>query len=283
MCTGQSGRMGWSRRWPSSSTTRCPIRSRRRSCACRRAGWSAGSPSGVADRLGICANVEFPSPRRLADEAVAAASGYDAEDDPWLPERMVWPLLEVVGASLGEPFLRSLAEHLGGETRRVAPLHRHPPPGRAVRPLRAAAPGDAARLGGRARHRRGRPRAAAPTRRGRRSCGGGCASGSATRVPRSASEAACARLAADPAAADLPARLSLFGLTRLPAAHLVRAARAGDRPRRAPVPAPPVAGAVGEARRDRRRAAAARATPPPRWWRTGCSPPGAATPASCSS
>ena len=47
--------------------------------------------------LGICANVEFPFPRRLTGDAVAAASGIDPETDPWLPERLVWPLLDVVG------------------------------------------------------------------------------------------------------------------------------------------------------------------------------------------
>src|SRR4051794_26709179 len=73
----------------------------------------------ISDRLGICANVGFPSPRRLADEAVASASGFEADADPWLPERMVWPLLEVVGDALGEPFLRALTMHLSGESRRA--------------------------------------------------------------------------------------------------------------------------------------------------------------------
>src|SRR3954462_2389531 len=54
---------------------------------------------------GICANVEVPFPRKLAADAVAAASGIEPEEDPWLPERLVWPLLEVVDASLGEPWL----------------------------------------------------------------------------------------------------------------------------------------------------------------------------------
>src|SRR3954452_13159212 len=62
--------------------------------------------------LGVCANVEFPSPRRLADDAVAAASGIDPEQDPWLPERAVWPLLEVVDDCLDEPWLATLAAHL---------------------------------------------------------------------------------------------------------------------------------------------------------------------------
>ena len=53
-----------------------------------------GATPGRAD--GVCANVEFPSPRRLVGDAVAAASGIDPDDDIWLPERLVWPLLEVV-------------------------------------------------------------------------------------------------------------------------------------------------------------------------------------------
>src|SRR5690349_25148079 len=40
---------------------------------------------------GICANVEFPFPGRLIQAALAVASGIDPEQDPWLPERSVWP------------------------------------------------------------------------------------------------------------------------------------------------------------------------------------------------
>ena len=71
--------------------------------------------------LGICANVEFPFPRRLTGDAVAAASGIDPETDPWLPERLVWPLLDVVEGALGEPWLATLAAHLEVDpTRRFA-------------------------------------------------------------------------------------------------------------------------------------------------------------------
>lgn len=45
---------------------------------------------------GVCANVEFPSPAQLVHDAVAAASGIDSERDPWVPERLVWPLLGVI-------------------------------------------------------------------------------------------------------------------------------------------------------------------------------------------
>src|SRR3954452_11118327 len=62
---------------------------------------------------GVCANLDFPSPRRLIGDAVAAASGIDPERDPWLPERAVWPLLEVVDTCLDEPLLATLAAHLG--------------------------------------------------------------------------------------------------------------------------------------------------------------------------
>ena len=52
----------------------------------------------LSNALGICANVDFPFPRTVVGDAVAAASGIDPATDPWLPERMVWPLLEVVDA-----------------------------------------------------------------------------------------------------------------------------------------------------------------------------------------
>src|SRR6476660_1855341 len=65
-----------------------------------------GATPGRAD--GVCANIGFPSPRRLVGDAIAAASGIEPDDDPWLPERAVWPLLEVIDASLGEPWLHTL-------------------------------------------------------------------------------------------------------------------------------------------------------------------------------
>ena len=46
-----------------------------------------GAGDGRGD--GVCANVDFPSPRRLVGDAVATASGIEADADPWLPERAV--------------------------------------------------------------------------------------------------------------------------------------------------------------------------------------------------
>ncbi len=57
---------------------------------------------------GICAGVRFLNPRSL----VALLTGTE-DDDPWDPDRMVWPLLEVIDESLGEPWCKTLAWHLG--------------------------------------------------------------------------------------------------------------------------------------------------------------------------
>ncbi len=159
---------------------------------------------------GICANVDFPTPRRLITEAVAAASGL--EEDLWLPERSVWPLLEVVDESLGELWLQSLAAHLGGHPgRRFATVRHlaglfdryalHRP-----EMIRAWIAGDDAGIPADAAwqaelYRRLRARIGEPD--------------PAERLAR-----ACARLREQPDLADLPPRLSVFGLTRLPRGHV---------------------------------------------------------------
>src|SRR4051794_41868838 len=121
-----------------------------------------GAEAGRGD--GVCANVDFPSPRRLVGDAVARASGIDADADPWLPERAVWALLEVVDGCLGEPWLTSLAAHLGGSGEDVDPARR-------ARRVRAGGdpPGLFARDGLR--------RAGAGSARGRGGGGGGPAGG----------------------------------------------------------------------------------------------------------
>src|SRR5690242_14895012 len=81
-----------------------------------------GASPGRAD--GVCANVEFPTPRRLADDAVAAASGIEPDADPWRPERFVWPLLEIVEEARGEAWLRALAAHIADTPRRFAAVRR---------------------------------------------------------------------------------------------------------------------------------------------------------------
>jgi exodeoxyribonuclease V gamma subunit len=192
-----------------------------------------GSSPGRSD--GVCANVRFPFPHRLVTEAVAGASGIDPAEDPWLPERAVWPLLEVVDAYVDEPWLATLAVYLGRTTeppdpvrgaRRLSVVRHlaalfdryalHRPQmlegwlaDRDVDASGADLPPGAvwqAELWRRLRARIGQP-------------------GPAERRHR-----ACERLAGDRSLVDLPDRISLFGLTRLPAGHLeVLRALATDR------------------------------------------------------
>ena len=199
-----------------------PTRGMERWLTQRLSAWLGTSPG---RRDGVCANVAFPSPRRLVADAVAAASGVEPDADPWLAEHVVWPLLDVVEDCLGEPWLAGLAAHLGAgdeerdESRRARrlssvrhiaelfdryALHR-PEMVRAwargvdLDGAGATLPDEAlwqAELWRRLRARIG-------------------VDGPAERL-----EQACARLRAQPALVDLPPRLSLFGLTRLPAGRL---------------------------------------------------------------
>ncbi|MDQ3502093.1 MAG: exodeoxyribonuclease V subunit gamma, partial [Actinomycetota bacterium] len=61
-----------------------------------------GATAAGAD--GIAANIAFPSPTRLVDEAIAVASGIDPDDDPWAPQRMLWQLLTLIDRCLDEPW-----------------------------------------------------------------------------------------------------------------------------------------------------------------------------------
>jgi exodeoxyribonuclease V gamma subunit len=173
-----------------------------------------GSTPGRGD--GVCANVDFPFPQTLLGGAVAAASGLDQERDPWTPERLVWPLLEVVDQCLGEPWLAALAAHLS-----------------------AGGPGDGARRFAAARHiaglfdrysvhRPGLVRAWAagddqgvtPDSRWQAELWRRLRTRIAYPSPPERLAGACARLRDAAIVANLPGRLSLFGLTRLPASQL---------------------------------------------------------------
>ena len=58
--------------------------------------------------LGVCAGVAFRSPASLIAEITGTR-----EDDPWSPDAMTWPLLEVIDANLDAPWCATLATHLG--------------------------------------------------------------------------------------------------------------------------------------------------------------------------
>ncbi|HEU4361303.1 MAG TPA: exodeoxyribonuclease V subunit gamma [Mycobacterium sp.] len=63
-----------------------------------------GGPGGD----GVCAGVAFRSPGSLIAEITGRV-----DDDPWSPDALTWPLLAVIDASLDEPWCRTLAAHLG--------------------------------------------------------------------------------------------------------------------------------------------------------------------------
>ena len=57
---------------------------------------------------GVCAGVRFLQPRSLVSLLLGRES-----DDAWDPDRLVWPLLEAIDESLGQPWCAALSAHLG--------------------------------------------------------------------------------------------------------------------------------------------------------------------------
>ncbi|WP_336083746.1 exodeoxyribonuclease V subunit gamma [Nocardia sp. SSK8] len=171
---------------------------------------------------GIAANIAFPAPSALVAEVLAAASGVAPADDPWTGQRLVWTLLGVIDEVVDQPWAAVLARHLG-----------LPGAGYRVGRRYATAAHLAALFDSYAAQR---PSLLLDWAAGRDTDGAGnpvpadlawqpllwralrTAVGAPSPAERLAE--ACARLRAEPAAVDLPARLSVFGLTRLPADQL---------------------------------------------------------------
>src|SRR5690349_13027740 len=59
---------------------------------------------------GVCAGVAFRNPRSLIAEITGTGT---AGEDPWSPDAMVWPLMEVIDASCTADWCKTLATHLG--------------------------------------------------------------------------------------------------------------------------------------------------------------------------
>jgi exodeoxyribonuclease V gamma subunit len=64
---------------------------------------------------GVCAAVDFRSPGSLVAELRLVGGSGTSDEDPWAPEALAWPLLDVLDASLGEQWATTLARHLGHE------------------------------------------------------------------------------------------------------------------------------------------------------------------------
>ncbi|KUI25629.1 exodeoxyribonuclease V subunit gamma [Mycobacterium sp. IS-1742] len=73
---------------------------------------------------GVCAGITFRSPHSLIAEVTGTR-----DDDPWAPDTLVWPLLEVIDDSLDQPWCTTLATHLGhfehGEERELRQSRRY--------------------------------------------------------------------------------------------------------------------------------------------------------------
>lgn len=180
---------------------------------------------GLASRLGIAANIDFPTPAALVADAVGAASGIAPDDDPWRGERLVWLVLTAIDAMAFEPAGEVLARHLGvsrpggwAEQPGHRPRRRYPTAELIAGLLRSyganrpgmlaewAAGNDTDGLGAELSEdlrwqaelfRRVRDLAGVPS-------------------PAERLAAACARLRDEPGLVGLPGRLSVYGPTRLP-------------------------------------------------------------------
>ncbi len=178
---------------------------------------------------GVCANIDFPFPGALISAALASASGTEPKEDPWLPERAVWPLMEVVAEHFDDPWLAPLAQHIENSVtvqgskrfssiRHVADLfdryavHRPEMLQAWAGVAEGAGRGDGDGDGPPGDEAGESPWQAQLWRLLRARIG--CPS-PAERLVES-----CGRLRDQPELLDLPPRLSLFGLTRLPASYL---------------------------------------------------------------
>jgi len=171
---------------------------------------------------GVCANVVFPWPSTMLDEAVGTASGKHADAvERWSPQRSVWPLLEVVDeCAPTEPWCHALGQHLGsgGEDKgrrlavvsRLARLYDEYGQSRPAM-LRAWSEGHDERGDGTPLEPDLRWQAEL-WRRLRERLG--------TASPAELLDDACARLREEPAVSGLPERISVFGASRLSPARL---------------------------------------------------------------
>lgn len=176
---------------------------------------------------GVCANLAFPFPGTLVGRAMSSATGVDSAEDPWAPERAVWPLIQILDSHADDHRLAPIVQHL----RAATPPDRE---GKEIPPRRFGAARHLADLFDRYgvhRPEMVRAWASSPDVEGwqphlwrllRDRIG---VPSPAERLPEAAEV-----IAREPDLLDLPERLSVFGLTRLPAGHLqILSAMAGGR------------------------------------------------------
>ncbi|MGW5520404.1 exodeoxyribonuclease V subunit gamma [Nocardia africana] len=174
---------------------------------------------------GVAANIDYPTPAALVADISAAASDIAADADPWAPDRLVWPVLAAMDAAIGEPWAAVLARHLGvgagpaeayragrrlGTATHIATLFDNYGTTRPTLITDWAGGADTDGCGAELpEDLLWQPRL---WRRVREAIG--------IPAPAQRLDTVCHRLRTDPASIDLPQRLSIFGLPRIPAAQL---------------------------------------------------------------
>ena len=89
-------------------------RSRPSWCWCRPAASSGGSASGSRTGSAGATRSTASAPGWTSARRVARRRAHrHGPDDPWTPDALAWPLLEVIDESLDEPWNDTLARHLG--------------------------------------------------------------------------------------------------------------------------------------------------------------------------
>ncbi|SDO60438.1 DNA helicase/exodeoxyribonuclease V, gamma subunit [Nakamurella panacisegetis] len=172
---------------------------------------------------GICAGVRFPSPAALVNEVI---NGPARHADPWAPDALVWPLLEVIDESITQPWARTLGAHLGvgaGDAERAHRQGRRYAVARRIAGLfDAYATNRSAMLADWAagRDTDGLDRSLPEDLQWQAELWRRVAARVQVGNPVDRRQEAIDRLRADPAENALPQRLSLFGPTRLPRSQL---------------------------------------------------------------
>jgi exodeoxyribonuclease V gamma subunit len=173
---------------------------------------------------GVAANIRFPSPTALVCDVLATVAGLDAATDPWVGDRLAGSVLSVLDEESGQPWCAIIDHHLGANE----------PPESYRRGRRFSTASRIARLF--TAYAENRPSMLVDWAQGRDTDGAGndldpdarwqpmlwrrLRERLDTPSPAELLGDSCARLAADPALVRLPARLSVFGLTRLPYTQL---------------------------------------------------------------
>ncbi len=67
---------------------------------------------GVASRLGVSANIQFPSPQALVEQAIAESTGRDRSTDPWVNGELLWAVGSAVDENMDSPWMQLVASQI---------------------------------------------------------------------------------------------------------------------------------------------------------------------------